>query len=480
MKRKLLLSVSLLLGAYFAQAQFSNTNTASDTVKVQFKRGPSPTNDTTANGVASKFYESPTSGSSSYNGRFFPNITDASYKLRAICYPTDGQFNLSGDILSLKQSVTANGGAKFAVYSIAKATSVVKFSFTLDLSSFTGNNGNALTIAFGNAAGGSTLISSSSPFTSAQGDIFGAFRVIKSGSIVTQFRTADGTTQTNTNKYLIKPSASQTVEIFANTTANAVAYRYRPSDTADSTIAANTYNVYVDGVKHVENFPKVGATYAQSTINALSITLAGNNTVPAVTAETIKISDFKAIYLVSTLPVSLTSFSGKTEANGIRLNWKTASELNNDHFDVLRSTDGKMFNTLTSVSGNGTTNKVNTYSYLDNAPASGTNYYQLSQVDKDGTATKSATVAVDNTLSGQQAFRLNVNGNTLNASFDATTTGTATINITDLSGRSVFSTSLSVQKGANNINLTVPTLNSGVYVATLLQNGKSKSVKFVK
>lgn len=474
MKKVLQTLFILLLAGGTAQAQFSPAN---DTIKVKFNRGASPANDTTANGVNSKFYESPRSASSSIIAKFFPDVTDGAYKLRALCYATDGQFNLTGEVLSIKNVTSANTIAKFAAYNIAKANPVVKFSFTLDLTGFTGDNANALIFAFGNAAGGSTLISSSAPFTTAQGDIFGAFRVIKSGSVVTQFRKADGTGQTNTAKYLIKPLVSQTVEIFANSTTSAVNYRYKSTDTADSTIAANTYQVYVNGEKHVETFPKVGTTYTETSINALSIVLAGSS---GGVAETVKISDLKITYPMTPLPVSLTSFSGKAEANGIRLSWKTASELNNDHFDVLRSTDGKTFNTLTSVSGNGTTNNVNTYSYLDNAPASGTNYYQLSQVDKDGTATKSATIAVDNNLGGQQAFRLNVNSNTLNAFFDATTTGTATINITDLSGRSVFSTSLSVQKGANNINLTVPTLNSGVYVATLLQNGKSKSVKFVK
>ena len=474
MKKNLLNLLVLMLVAGAAKAQFSPFNRI---INVNLNRGASPANDTTANGINSKFYESPSSTSSSIQGRFFPNITDGAYKLRALCYATDGQFNLTGDVLSMKQSVTATTIAKSAVYSIGNADAVVKFSFTLDLTDFTGNNLNSIVFAFGNTAGGSLLTSSSSPFAAASGDVFGSFRVIKSGSIVTQFRKSDGTGQTNTAKYLIKPSLSQTVEIFANSTTSPVTYRYRTSDTADSTIAANTYNVYVNGEKHVENFPKVGTTYVQTSINALSIVLSGST---SGTAETVKISNLQVTYPAATLPVSLTSFTGKKEINGIRLNWKTASELNNDHFDILRSGDGKSFNTLTSVSGNGTSNQVNNYNYLDNAPESGTNYYQLNQVDKDGAATKSNIIAVSNSLSGQQAFTLDVSGNTLNTSFDAIASGTATIIIHDLSGRSVFSKSVVAQKGSNSVSINLPLFNTGIYVATLTQNGMSKSIKFVK
>nr|WP_294896712.1 T9SS type A sorting domain-containing protein [uncultured Pedobacter sp.] len=475
MKKTLRNFLVLMLIAGAAQAQFSPGNI---TINVNLNRGASPANDTIANGISSKFYESPSSGSSSYNGRFFPNITDAAYRLRAICYPTDGQFNLSGDVLSLKQSVTATGGAKFAAYNIANAAPVVKFSFTLDLTGFTGNNVNALIFALGNASGGSTLISSSAPF-SLSGDIFGAFRIIKSGSIVTQYKSADGSTQTNTAKYLIKPLLSQTVEIFANSTTSPVTYRYKSTDTADSTILANTYNVYVNGEKYVENFPKVGTTYTQTNINAIAISLAGST---SGTAETVKISNLQVTYPSATLPVSLTSFTGQKDLSGIRLNWKTASELNNDHFDVLRSVDGKNFNTLTNVNGNGTANQLNTYSYLDNAPAKGTNYYQLKQVDKDGSVTTFANVvAVKNGLSDDDIFSIQLTGsNDLKAQFYAASNGTANISITDLSGRNVFNQSISTQKGLNNASLQIPSLNAGIYVATLSQNGKSKSIKIVK
>ena len=46
---------------------------------------------------------------------------------------------------------------------------------------------------------------------------------------------------------------------------------------------------------------------------------------------------------ITPLPVELLSFEGKATQSGIELNWETASESNNQGFDVERSTDGKNF-----------------------------------------------------------------------------------------------------------------------------------------
>jgi hypothetical protein len=472
MKKNLFSLLMLLSVAGAARAQFSPGN---QIINVNFNRGASPANDTTANGGSNVFYESPNNASSA--GRFFPNITDGSYRLRALCYG-NGQFKLAGNVLTMQNTTTSTALAKFANYNISGSAAVVKFKFTLDLTGFTGDNGNALIFAFGNNAGNTVMTSSSIPFTTANAGVFGSFRIIKSGNVVTQFRTADGSTQTNTAKRLIMPSTSQTIEIFANRTTSPVPYRYRTTDTADSTLAANTYNVYVNGEKHVENFPKVGTLYTQTTINALSIVLAAAN---GGIAETVKISDLEITYPVVPLPVTLLSFTGKKEVNGIRLDWKTASELNNSHFEISRSTDGQLFNILTSVNGKGTSTKVNNYSYLDNSPLSGTNYYKLKQFDIDGKASNSdIIVAVENSLTESQVFTLNVDENVLKASFYASSNGIVNIKIHDLSGRIVLNKSFSVQEGSNNVNIASTPFNSGIYVATLIENGKSKSIKFTK
>ncbi len=85
-----------------------------------------------------------------------------------------------------------------------------------------------------------------------------------------------------------------------------------------------------------------------------------------------------------TLPVTLTKFTAKAETKTTALYWETASELNNDKFEIEKSTDGKDFLKIGEVKGNGTSQKINAYSYRDFTPANGLNYYRLKQLDFNG------------------------------------------------------------------------------------------------
>ncbi|QEK51404.1 T9SS type A sorting domain-containing protein [Pedobacter aquae] len=477
MKRKLLLALGLLLSASFVKGQFSPFNR---TINVNLNRGVSPANDTTALGIVSppsKYYESPLPSSlTSIQGRFFPNITDGSLKLRAISYQPSAEFKLNGDILSIKNPTTSI--AKVAAFSIANADPIVKFKFTIDLTTYTGAN--AFAIAFGNTAAPSTLTSISSPFTSAA-DIFGAFRVVISGSnMVTQYRPLDGlvggvaTAQVNTaTPYLIKAGLSQVVEVFANSTAAASSYTYGVNTV---NIPANTYHVYVDGVKYAEDFPKASSTYTQSTINAISFAYSGGTT-----QQTINLSNISVTYPSATLPVSLTSFTGENTASGIRLNWKTASEQNNSHFELLRAGEDKNFKFISRISGKGNSDVVQNYSFNDESPLNGNNYYQLKQVDFDGTETIfNQLVAVKSSLNNQ-SFKVSVSEESvLNAHIYASSPTSAKIAVYDMSGRKLFEEQVSLQEGNNIVSKAIPAIQTGVYVARVLANGLNAQTKFVK
>ncbi len=83
------------------------------------------------------------------------------------------------------------------------------------------------------------------------------------------------------------------------------------------------------------------------------------------------------------LPVEWLSFDGYCHGNFVDLQWETASETNNDHFVVERSTDGENFEPVGTVPGNGNSNQILAYSYLDTDPL-GKAYYRLKQVDFNG------------------------------------------------------------------------------------------------
>ena len=94
-------------------------------------------------------------------------------------------------------------------------------------------------------------------------------------------------------------------------------------------------------------------------------------------------ANYKATFSITstTLPVTLASFNAKAAGRMANLDWATASEANNAYFDVERSADARSFTSL----GRGTTAARQTYSFTDEVPANGANYYRLKQVDTDGT-----------------------------------------------------------------------------------------------
>src|SRR5690606_26093002 len=85
------------------------------------------------------------------------------------------------------------------------------------------------------------------------------------------------------------------------------------------------------------------------------------------------------------LPVELISFTGKFVANGTLLEWATATEKDNNYFEIERSQDGKEFKAIGRVGGNNNSTSINRYNFTDKDQLPGLVYYRLKQVDNDGT-----------------------------------------------------------------------------------------------
>ena len=85
------------------------------------------------------------------------------------------------------------------------------------------------------------------------------------------------------------------------------------------------------------------------------------------------------------LPVTLINFETKLNNGAVQLNWSSASETDNGHFEVERSLDGVNFLTIATVQGAGNSAIASSYTVYDRNPVAGTDYYRLKQVDKNGT-----------------------------------------------------------------------------------------------
>ena len=85
------------------------------------------------------------------------------------------------------------------------------------------------------------------------------------------------------------------------------------------------------------------------------------------------------------LPVELTHFEVSKIEEGILLEWTTASEIENSHFEVETSYNGINWFSIGVVQGAGNSMEENNYSFIDHEIGSGVQYYRLKQVDYDGT-----------------------------------------------------------------------------------------------
>lgn len=95
------------------------------------------------------------------------------------------------------------------------------------------------------------------------------------------------------------------------------------------------------------------------------------------------------------VPVELTSFTGTAVQDGVLLNWTTATELNNQGFEIERSIDAQNWAKIGYVPGFGTTTEPKSYSYMDENVPAGTYSYRLKQIDFDGSFNYSPEVVVN-------------------------------------------------------------------------------------
>lgn len=178
------------------------------------------------------------------------------------------------------------------------------------------------------------------------------------------------------------------------------------------------------------------------------------------------------------LPVELISFEGKVSKSNITLNWLTATELNNDKFQIEHSTDGKVFHSIGEVKGSGTSLVQHKYTFIDENVLLNINYYRLKQLDFDGKFTFSPTISLNFNKNTKLSSRLYPNPNSsgwVNMDYTTDYQGTVNISIYDIVGQLKSSESVQINEGNNRLQWDVNRLGNGVFYVKI-DDGKTFTV----
>ena len=180
--------------------------------------------------------------------------------------------------------------------------------------------------------------------------------------------------------------------------------------------------------------------------------------------------------VASTLPLSLTSFTGETNSQSNVLTWMTSQEMNTSHFIVERSTTGS-WSEIGRVEASGNSSSDITYSFTDQSPAA-VAQYRLKMVDIDGRFTYSNTIKLSRTSDG--AFEMKVYPNpardVLNVSISFAQE--LDMKIIGSNGQLIQQKKLAPQ---NNHSINISSLRSGVYILQLTdRQGRTVTERFSK
>ncbi len=253
-------------------------------------------------------------------------------------------------------------------------------------------------------------------------------------------------------------------------------------------ISGNTWNLSLWITQDANSNP----TYFTMPVQIKVVTTSGDTTVTvfnnsasqqfsiAVNGEPVSIVFDPNNWILKThsaiVPVELTSFDAKMIDNKVVLNWSTATELNNQGFEIQRKFEKSDWAAIAFKSGSGTTTEVTNYSFEDNISEyrQAILYYRLKQIDFNGDYEFSNEVEVSlipEVFSLEQNYPNPFNPNTV-INYQLPVNSFVTLKVYDLLGNEA-ATLVNEQKSAGRYEVEFQStagslqLSSGVYICKL-------------
>ncbi|MBY0425228.1 MAG: T9SS type A sorting domain-containing protein, partial [Cytophagales bacterium] len=186
------------------------------------------------------------------------------------------------------------------------------------------------------------------------------------------------------------------------------------------------------------------------------------------------------VCLSSILPIILLDFELREENQGVLVKWGTISEKNNDHFEVLKSTDGVHFYSIGRVEGNGNSTNKTYYSLLDNNKTLGKSYYKIQQVDYNGESSFSDTRSISIQNLKFLTVAPNPGNGILNLESFLSVDAEVKISVQNILAEELYHSEELASKGAFTKTIQIDQLASGMYLIQLTSGNDAQVVKYIK
>lgn len=196
----------------------------------------------------------------------------------------------------------------------------------------------------------------------------------------------------------------------------------------------------------------------------------------ATTKDTVYITESYAV-----APVDFLYFKGKNIGKNNILQWATATELNNQGFEVQRSSDGKDYTTIAFVPGAGASAQRHEYNFTDAGAPQQVSYYRLRQVDAGSQSRFSAVITVNNANSAVSLeYYPNPVRNSLLVQLQSPERGQVRVRLRGLDGKVLREQQLLKNQELLNTKLDMQELNTGVYFMEIELNAIRETRMIVK
>ncbi len=186
------------------------------------------------------------------------------------------------------------------------------------------------------------------------------------------------------------------------------------------------------------------------------------------------------IEVTDALPVELLDFTVTCGNNKAFLEWSTATEENNSHFEIQRkgSQADDEWRTIGTIEGHGNSSIVRHYTFLDPLPDAA-NFYRLKQVDFDGQFEYSRLVSTQDCSNHEWGIFPNPTLDYIQIKYKSEKESEVQLKLFDVRGSSIRNQTVQTQAGYNLMEMDLRDLPKGVYMLELHGNGQTLIEKVV-